>query len=319
MKNFLKKTIVFLLCFGFLVSLPGCSFYWQEPEDCRLRVVSSVFPTYDFARQIAGDRISLSMLLRPGTESHSYEPTAKDMIALEHCDVFLCTGGEGDQWVEQLLGAVSNPNLQVVRMVDCVPLLEEEAVEGMLHHHEEEEHSEHGEFDEHVWASPVNAAAIAEEICAVFCEKDPDNALFYQTNMRSYHDELMRLDSLFRGIVSGSSRKTLVVGDRFPFRYLVEEYGLSYFAAFPGCASDTGASASAIAFLVEKVKAEGIPAVFHIEFSNCKIAGVICEETGAELLEFHSCHNVSADDFSAGVTYLDLMRRNAENLREALN
>ena len=166
MKNFLKKTIVFLLCFGFLVSLPGCSFSWQEPEDCRLRVVSSVFPTYDFARQIAGDRISLSMLLRPGTESHSYEPTAKDMIALEHCDVFLCTGGEGDQWVEQLLGAVSNPNLQVVRMVDCVPLLEEEAVEGMLHHHEEEEHSEHGEFDEHVWASPVNAAAIAEEICA---------------------------------------------------------------------------------------------------------------------------------------------------------
>lgn len=314
------KKIIGILCLAALCfSLAACSVPERNEDDSRLKVVSSIFPTYDFARQIAGDKIFLSQLLRPGAESHSYEPTAQDMIHLEECDVFLCAGGEGEAWVDQLLASVDNPKMKIVRMVDCVPLYEEELSEGMKAPHEKDEENSHGEFDEHVWASPVNAARISEAVCSAFCEKDPENAGVYRENLAAYKKQLEELDALFREIVSSAESNVLVVGDRFPFRYLVEEYGLDYFAAFPGCSSDTEAAASTVAFLIEKVRKEKIPAVFHIEFSNHKIADAICEETGAKLLELHSCHNLSADDFAAGVTYLDLMKRNADNIREALN
>lgn len=315
--KFCKSIFIGLLCLS-LCSLAACDPLPRQKEDSsRLKVVTTIFPPYDFARQIAGDKIALSMLLRPGAESHSYEPTAQDMADLETCDVFLCAGGEGEAWAERLLAAVSNPDMKIVRMTDCVPLVEEKEVGKPDIGHAA--HEDHGEFDEHVWASPVNASLISGKICETFCEEDPENAGFYRQNCENYQKELEELDGLFREVVSTAKRDTLVVGDRFPFRYLTEEYSLRYFAAFPGCASDTGASASTIAFLTEKVKAEKIPAVFHIEFSNHRIADAICEETGANLLELHSCHNLSADDFAAGVTYLDVMRRNAENLREALN
>lgn len=322
------KKIRFLaavLSLSLLFSFAGCTGS-QKPGDDTLRVVASIFPPYDFARQIGGDHISLTMLLRPGTESHSYEPTAADMIALENCDILLCAGGEGEQWVQTLLSAVSNPDITVIRMMDCVPLVEESSDgiagnghENHGHSHEEDLfEEEHGEYDEHVWASPVNAGLICDAFCNAFCRQDPENAGFYQENLRVYRKELSEVDALFWEVVSSGARKEIVVGDRFPFRYLAEEYGLRYAAAFPGCASDTGASASSVAALIEEVRRQKIPVVFHIEFSNHRIADAICEETGASLLQLHSCHNLSAEDFAAGVTYTQIMRQNAENLRLAL-
>lgn len=184
------------------------------------------------------------------------------------------------------------------------------------HDHEEEE--EH-ELDEHVWTSPKNAKLIVQKISDALCALDPDNAATYKANTTSYLGELDELDAAFQAVVDGAVRKTLVFGDRFPFRYFADAYGLEYFAAFPGCSTETEASAKTVAFLIDKVKDESIPVVFNVELSNQKMANTISESTGAKVLLLHACHNVSKAEFESGVTYLDLMKQNVENLKEALN
>ncbi|MDR0451842.1 MAG: metal ABC transporter substrate-binding protein [Treponema sp.] len=280
-----------------------------------VNVVTTIFPSYDFVRAIAGDKANPALLLPPGAESHSFEPTPQDIIRVQNSALFIYVGGESDEWVDRILDSVDTSKIKILSLMDIVEVVEEEIVEGM----EEEEEEEVGvAYDEHVWTSPKNAALIAQAITDALCEIDGANAGLYRQNAAAYIAALNELDGEFQAVVNNARRKTLVFGDRFPFRYFADAYGLSYFAAFPGCSTETECSAATIAFLIDKVRNEKIPVVFHIELSNEKIADTICEETGAKKLLFHACHNISRRDFDSGLTYLDLQRGNVGRLREAL-
>ena len=312
-----------------------------EPEsgEGTLQIVATIFPGYDTARQIAGDRAEVSMLLKPGEEIHSYEPTPMDIRKIRDCDLFIYTGGENDVWVERILDAMGEERPQTLRMVDTVETYEEELTEGMQaergeehdhgeeageHDREEDEHGEHdheeetGEIDEHVWTSPLNLILISQAVAEELRRLDPEGAEIYQDRAREYEKELLALDADIRAIVEGGARRVLVFGDRFPFRYFAQEYGLDYYAAFPGCSSESEPGAATIAFLIDKVRDEGIPVVFSIEFSSGNLARAIAESSGAVTRTFHSCHNVTREEFESGETCLTLMRKNLPVLKEAL-
>ena len=280
--------------------------------DSRLAIVTTIFPAYDFARAVCGTRADVTMLIPPGSEIHSYEPTPQDILKIQNCDIFIYNGGDSDAWVDDVLSSIEN-NMTVVRMTDCVQTLTEEDKEGMTVHEEGGE-----EPDEHVWTSPLNAEKIAAAIEGAASAKDPAGAEIYSAALKAYTEELSELDAAFRKTVSQGKRRTVVFADRFPVRYFTEEYGLDYYAAYPGCAEDAEPSAKTVAFLIDKVRQEDIPYVLYIEFSNQKMADTVCEDTGCGKLEFDSCHNVSKADFENGVTYLDLMWKNVDTLRKAL-
>lgn len=289
--------------------------------DSGLQVVTTIFPQYDFVRQIAGDNVSLQMLLKPGEETHSYEPTPRDIIAIQNADLFIYVGGENDEWVEDILDSPEMGQVRTLRLVDCVDMLEEDHVEGM----KKERHTKGGEgeqeMDEHVWTSPQNAIRITERITEELIRLDRTHREEYETRLKSYIEELEVLDMQFREVVqkaSGEGHSVLVFGDRFPFRYFVEEYGLDYYAAFPGCASDTEPSAATMAFLIRKVKEEQIPMILKMELSSDQIAHAAAEASGAEVRVFYSCHNLTAEQFEAGESYLSMMRENVKTLEAAL-
>lgn len=306
----------------------------------KISVVTTIFPPYDFVREIAGDQADVKMLLKPGEETHSYEPTPQDIIAIQDSDVFIYTGGENDVWVEDILSSMPDSDMVTLRLVDCVDTVEEEQVEGMKgsagHDHDEEDYGNvHGghtdeadgedeeksqhEVDEHVWTSPVNASLIVEQIKNVLSQADPDHSEMYAENTLAYQKQLSELDGQFREVVDHAKRNIMIFGDRFPFRYFADEYGLEYYAAFPGCAGDTEPSAATMAFLIEKVREEKVPAVLKMELSNDDIANAVAEATGTEVKVLYSCHNLSADDLENGETYLSMMQKNVETLKEVLN
>lgn len=312
----------------------------NKVENEKISVVATIFPQYDFVRQIAGNDVKLKMLLKPGEETHSYEPTPQDIIAIQNSDLFIYVGGENDAWVEDILESMPDNGRKTLRLVDCVDTVEEEHVEGMKeergHDHDEDDadhdedeadHEEHGqedthsvhEIDEHVWTSPLNAIKIVEQIKEELCEIDPENASDYEENAEAYVEQLKELDQEFQDVVDHSKRKLMIFGDRFPFRYFAEAYGLDYYAAFSGCASDTEPSAATMAFLINKVRDENIKTVLKMELSNENIAKAIAEATNADVKEFYSCHNLTAEQFADGETYLSLMEKNVETLREVLN
>lgn len=355
--------------------------------DTRLNVVTTLFPYYDFLRQIAGDSIRLTMVVPAGMDSHSFEPTPADMITIQNADLLVCNGGTMEQWLSQVLDSFEEGTgpKRVVTMMDYVDVVQEEIVEGMEdgeahdhghthvhadgtvhagdhdhesedHAHSEEEHEPedhihsedehdpedydhseeehdpedyihseddgHGveiEYDEHIWTSPVNAKKLVSVLTEVLAEEDPAHADSYAENSASYQDKLMKLDAEFREVVSHAKRHLVVFGDKFPLRYFFDEYGLEYRAAFSGCSTDTEPSAKTIAYLIDKVREEQIPAVYYLELSSPRVAEIIGEETGAEPLLFHSCHNVTRHQFDSGVTYLELMEQNVKNLKKGLS
>ena len=322
---FIPASVLLLLLSG--CASPGTA---GSEDSGKIRAVATIFPQYDFLRQIGGDHLELTMLLKPGAESHSSEPTPADMITVSQSDLFVYVGGDSDAWVETILESVDVSEKEIVTLMDCVETVAEEDVEGMethghAHDHEDEDPTaadgdhEEAEQDEHVWTSPRNAVRIVEKLRDALIAVDPENAGDYTQNAADYIDRLNRLDQEFQETVDTAKRHTILLGDRFPFRYLADAYGLDYYAAFPGCSSESEASAKTIAFLIDKVKEEKIPVVFSIELSNEKMTDSICEATGATKLQLHSCHNVTRDDFEQGITYLDLMERNVQALKEALN
>ena len=361
----------------------------EAEENSRLQVVTTIFPQYDFARHIAGDRADVTMLLKPGEEVHSYEPTPQDIKKIQNCDLFIYVGGENDAWVENILDSVKGDQEgpQTVRLMALVETYSEEQLEGMMeekghdHDHEHElegtaeedhdhdhrtdasdqntkgtnahsthAHSHEEEADEHVWTSPENCVILIEKLTEEFCAADPVNAEYYRKNGDAYRKEFEELDARYRDMAASASRKTILFGDRFPFRYLAEELGLTCYAAFPGCSSESEPSAATIAFLIDKAAEEKLPVVFQIEFSNGNIARAISEaadlkmkinaakqaeessgveidsglseaETGGmkiQVLQLHSCHNITADEFKSGQTCLSLMTKNLEALSTAL-
>ena len=492
----MKRIVSIVLCVLFVFAPAACGDATDSANSGKINVVATIFAPYDFAREIAGDKANITMLLPPGSESHSFEPSPLDIIRIQNCDAFIHVGGESDEWVKNVLSTMETSKMKVVTLMDCVEVVEEVIVEGMQeegHEHAEEsftaedvkdrnlsdwegdwqsvyphlmdgtlapvmkhkaeagnktaeeyfkqykagyetnvdriviegdfitfytgskpakaryvycgpainkeedgslwvrykfeaaeaidgapkyilfsdhlhvpkksEHfhiysgnenfdvfiadanpvnyptyypsaltkdelvaemlgHDHGhdeaEYDEHVWTSPRNAKLIVQKISDTLCEIDPANADAYSKNSAAYIASLDELDVKFQNVVNKAARKTIVFGDRFPFRYLADAYGLKYFAAFPGCSTETEASAKTVAFLIDKVKEEKIPVVFHIELSNKKMAETISEETGAKVLLLHACHNITRDDLTSGVSYLKLMTQNVEALREAL-
>lgn len=294
-----------------------------EEADDRLCVVTTIFPYYDFVRQIAGDRVKLKLVVPAGMDSHSFEPTPADMIAMQEADVLVCNGGEMEQWVSRVLDSLDTSHMEVLTMMDYVDVVEEEHVEGMEeaehdHHEEEDGHEMHIEYDEHIWTSPVNAQAIVKIISSVLVKAAPEDRGRFESGTRAYIAELKELDRQFRQVADEGRLHMIVVADKFPFRYFADEYGLSYRAAFSGCSGDTEPSARTIAYLIDKVKEDQIPAVYYLELSSHRTAQIISEETGAVPLLLHSCHNVTRRQFDEGVTYLQLMRQNVENLRRGL-
>lgn len=303
--------LAFIMLFLCVVTVCACT---QTGNEDGISIVCTSFAPYDLAREIAGDGVSIKMLLSPGADSHSYDPTPKDILAVNKCDVFIYVGGESDVWVDDILSSVDNPDMKIVRLIDCTEeLYHEEHKEGMDHDHGTED-----EYDEHVWTNPRNASLICEKIAEALSAVDTENADKYNKNLSDYKAELTSLDEAFKKIVAEGNGKPLVFGDRFPLIYFVKAYGLDYYAAFPGCASDTEPSGATVAFLINKVKEENIPVVFHIELSTGKIADTICEATGASKMQFNACHNVTKADLEAGVSYLDLMWDNVEALKSAL-
>ncbi|MDR0374360.1 MAG: metal ABC transporter substrate-binding protein [Treponema sp.] len=303
-----------------------CSFAFANPAkdapkvDGAITVTTTIFPFYDFTRAIAGDKVNLALLLPPGAESHSFEPTPRDMTTIRNSDIFIYNGGESDSWVDKILNSSDTPNMKIIRLMNAVDVVEEEIVEGMEEEDEEEAHGEEidPEYDEHIWTSPQNVVRIVRVITDSLCEKDSANADLYRRNAASYIVKLNELDAAFQTVVNNASRKTIVFGDRFPFRYFADAYGLSYFAAFPGCSTETEPSAATVAFLIDKIRAEKIPVVFHLELSNERMADAIAAETGAKKRLLHAVHNISKRDLDRGATYLELMTRNIDALREAL-
>lgn len=327
----MKKWIPLLVSLCLLLS--GCGQTPSLPENGRLQIVTTVFPAYDFARAAAGGLADVTLLLPPGTESHSYEPTPADILAVRDCDLFIYLGGESDQWVETILSAVE-PTGKQLRMIDCVTLLEEEEVEGMQslpghdhahnEHDEHDEHDEHGHgegevagLDEHVWTAPANAAAITRSVGEALAALDEGNADAYRAAAGAYAKQLEGLDRAFADFFQ-TSHAPMVFGDRFPLRYFAAAYGVEYYAAFPGCGTQTEPSAATVAFLTEKVRQEQVPVIWYIEFSNHLVADSIAEAAGVGTAMFHTCHNVSRQDIESGATYLTLMEGNLETLRACL-
>lgn len=332
---------------GSTADSPSTSKSSDASADTRLNVVTTLFPYYDFLRQIAGDSIRLTMVVPAGMDSHSFEPTPADMITIQNADLLVCNGGTMEQWLSQVLDSFEEGTgpKRVVTMMDYVDVVQEEIVEGMEdgeshdhghththadgtvhageHDHEHlDEDDGHGveiEYDEHIWTSPVNAKKLVGVLTEVLKEEDPAHADSYAENGASYQDKLTELDTEFREVVSHAKHRLVIFGDKFPLRYFFDEYGLEYRAAFSGCSTDTEPSAKTIAYLIDKVRDEQIPAVYYLELSSPRVAEIIGEETGAEPLLFHSCHNVTRHQFDSGVTYLELMEQNVENLKKGLS
>lgn len=326
-----------VLCLGILTGGCGAERRGEQGKSSsggKISVVTTIFPQYDFVREIAGENADIKMLLKPGEETHSYEPSPQDIIAIQNSDIFIYAGGENDVWVEDILSSLPENGRLTLRLTDCVETLEEEHVEGMQeqpgHTHEEGEQTQEGErggrishtvheADEHVWTSPVNAGRIAERIRELLVQADPAHREQYEAREAAYQRALSDLDGEFRSVMESAENRLVVFGDRFPFRYLADEYGLDYYAAFSGCAGDTEPSAATMAFLIDKVKEEHVPAVLKMELSSDNIANAIAEATGTEVKVFYSCHNLSADDFENGETYISMMQKNVETLKEVLN
>lgn len=347
----------------------------------KLTVAVTLFPYYDFIRQIAGDQVELTLVVPAGMDSHSFEPTPADMRLIQNADVLICNGGSMEHWLFQVLEAIGRSDQVVVAMMDYVNVLEEETVEGMEEEahehkydvgqeynqeygHEQEYEQEYGweqhedeqehdnnheyvmghekkhdvrpqiknktcdseeydshafhEYDEHIWTSPVNAMESVKVIRDVLCREDPAHSKDYEKRAEIYLSDLGRIDADLRQLSKERKRNMIILGDKFPFRYLADEYGLEYRAAFSGCSTDTEPAARTIAYLIEQVRQQQIPVVYYLELSSPRVAEIIGEETGAQPLLLHSCHQVTRRQFEDGVTYVELMEQNIVNLRKGL-
>ncbi len=307
----IKRIIACIIALS-VVLMSGCSSNVGGKDDGKLKIVTTIFPAYDFARQVFGDTADITLLLKPGMESHSFDPGARDIVSIHECDLFICNGGESDAWVENILE--SGDSLNTLRMMDSVEALEEEHSEGADGH----DHQNEEEYDEHIWTSPKNAAKIVASVKDAAISLKPENDALYEKSANEYIDKINDLDSRFEKLLSGEERY-FIFGDRFPLLYFFKEYGLNYYAAFPGCGSETEPSAQMIAFLSEKLKQDNaVKSVFYIELSNHKLADTLAKDTGLSAAEFHTCHNITADDFQAGETYASLMERNYRMLEGVL-
>ena len=330
----MKKLLAFV---GLLLALGmGSAFAKKASNENKVKVVTTIFPEYDWVKKIVGEKaddVELTLLLNNGVDLHSYQPSVKDIAKIQDADIFVYVGGESDEWVDDVLKNVKSPNQKVINLLEVLGdrVKAEEIVEGMEHDHDDDEHGhddhdhdehEHEEeLDEHVWLSLKNAQILTSAICDALCQADSKNAGTYKKNLASYNAKLSNLDSKYEAAVKAGSKNTLVFGDRFPFRYLVDDYGLKYFAAFVGCSAESEASFKTIVFLSEKVNELGLNSVCQIESGNGKIAKTVISNSKnkkAKVLVFDSLQSTTAKQIKKGATYLGAMEKNLEVLKEAL-
>lgn len=297
----------------------------QKHEDT-LSIVCTLFPEYDWTREIIGEQnqnTQITYLLESGLDLHNYQPSAKDMITISDCDLFIYVGGESESWVDDALKEVTNPDMKVIRLMDVLgdSAKEEEVKEGMQAEEEEEE-SEEPEYDEHVWLSVKNAETLCTAICDTLSEIEPQQKDAYQANLNNYLQKLDTLDKEYSDMTQNASVNTVVFADRFPFRYLVDDYKLDYYAAFVGCSAETEASFETIAFLANKIDELQLDTVFTIENADDSIAKAVISSTqlkNQQIISLNSMQSVNAQDIENGTTYLNIMENNLNLLKEALN
>ena len=321
----MKKILALLLALWIPAAvLSGCAPQDDSAASNKLNIVTTIFPTYDWVREILGaetDRAEITMLLDSGVDLHSYQPTVDDIVKISDCDLFLYVGGESDGWVDDALKNAPNKDRKVIRLLDVLgdSAKAEETVEGM----QEEEHDqeEEAEYDEHIWLSLKNAQVLVAAISEALQETDPARKDAYAANAAAYAEKLSALDGEYRAAVDSGKYKTLLFGDRFPFRYLADDYGLDYYAAFPGCSAETEASFETVSFLAGKMDALGLPCVLTIEGTQHKIAETIVQNTAQknqQVLTMDSMQAVTANDAASGVSYLSIMEKNLSVLKKAL-
>lgn len=331
MKKFISMMIATIFVIG---SISACSSKnISTNNDLQgISIVTTIFPEYDWVKEILGDnpaKANVTMLLDNGIDLHSYQPTAQDMMKIANCDLFIYVGGESDEWVEDTLKEATNKDMVIINLLEVLgdKAKEEELVEGMEGEHEEEhedahEEEEGAELDEHVWLSLQNASILCDAIAKALASIDTEHANVYEKNVESYKEKLEALDREYKTATSESSVKTLLFGDRFPFRYLADDYGLDYYAAFLGCSAETEASFETITFLSNKVDELSLSKIMTIEGSNHKIAETIIQNTKTkdqQLLSLDSMQSTTSKDVQNGVTYLSVMESNLAVLKEALN
>ncbi len=297
----------------------------NRPEGEKLRIVTTIFPEYDWVRQILGDRAGdadITLLMENGVDLHSYQPAVDDIIRISDCDLFIYVGGESDEWADDALKEAVNKDMVVLNLMDILAdrVKEEETVEGMQAEEEDEEHDDRVEYDEHVWLSLKNASVICDKIAEALSGLDPANADHYRSNAKNYREKLEALDERFGETAKGPV-KTLLFGDRFPFRYLTEDYGLDYYAAFTGCSTETEASFETVIFLAGKVNELELPVILTIDGSDGRIAETVRDNTKSsdqEILTLDSMQSVTQKDISDGVTYISIMENNLKVLEKSL-
>ena len=321
----MKKILALLLALWIPAAvLSGCTPQDDSAASNKLNIVTTIFPAYDWVGEILGDetdRAEITMLLDSGVDLHSYQPTVDDIVKISDCDLFLYVGGESDGWVDDALKNAPNKDRKVIRLLDVLgdSAKAEETVDGMQE--EEHDHEEEAEYDEHIWLSLKNAQVLVAAISEALQETDPARKDTYAANAAAYAEKLSALDGEYRAAVDSGKYKTLLFGDRFPFRYLADDYGLDYYAAFPGCSAETEASFETVSFLAGKMDALGLPCVLTIEGTQHKIAETIVQNTAQknqQVLTMDSMQAVTANDAASGVSYLSIMEKNLSVLKKAL-
>lgn len=320
----MKRPLSLLLALGLMLSLVGCAETEQhDPE--KLRIVTTLFPYYDLARTIAGEKAEITLLCGAGRESHSYEPTPRDILRITEADVFLYNGGVDETWATELLTATEHG--LVFTGMDYVDVREEGEIESATSHehghdhdddHDEHEHAHEIEYDEHIWTSPKNMMRLADGLFSLLIEHDSANAAYYGENYLHYIAELQRLDEAFTALSTEAEHPTLLFGDRFPFLYFCEDYGFGYEAAFLGCSTETEPSAATMRALIESAKEQHGGYVYYLENSSARVAEAVAEAAGAETAMLCSCQSITPEDFRNGETYLTLMQRNYDTLAKGV-
>ena len=284
----------------------SCTVNPQQKSD-KLSIVTTIYPYYEFARVIAGDKAEVYQLISPGTEVHEFEPTPKDILRINEADIFIYNGGESDEWVENVLKSI-NSDVKVLCMFDFADLLYEEDIE----------HNKGDEYDEHIWTSLENDKKFVKAISEEIIKRDSTNKDLYITNTENYINKLNKLDKSFGNAVKNSAHNTIVVADRFPILYFVKEYGINFESAFPGCTSETQPSIKTVTKLIDYVRENDLPVVFHIDNSSDSLARIICEDSNAEIKTFYSMHNITREQFESNTTFISLLELNLKSLKEAL-
>lgn len=326
MKKIAIRCVFVLLAVCVSVSMLACGNERPVSDETKLKVVTTIFPLYDWTREIIGkdaDAHELTLLVDNGIDMHSYQPSVEDIATISTCDVFIYVGGESDEWVEEILASAVNENMVVINVLDVLgdSVKEEEVIEGM-EGAAEEESADEAELDEHVWLSLKNVEAFCTYLSETLGALNPDSADSYAANNAAYQEKLAALDGEYRTVIDAAKYDTIVFGDRFPFRYLVDDYDLTYFAAFPGCSAETEASFETITFLAEKMDELGIGSILVIDGSDHAIAQTIIQSTqkkDQQILEIDSMQSVDQDEIASGTSYLSIMEKNLKTLEEALN